>query len=72
MKKILSIVVLIFCCFFLVSTGISGAVNIDEVDCPCGCGMKAITCLCGKAVETLIDAGFTVEDIEKYLNSHAG
>jgi len=67
--KIFTVIALIFCCFFLVATAVGG-VNIDDVDCPCGCGMKAIECLCGAAVQALLDAGFTNEDIEKYLTSH--
>jgi len=66
MKGILSIIALVLCCFFLV-TAVGGAVSIDEVDCTCGCGMKAIGCLCGSAVKALHDAGFTDEDIQKYL-----
>ena len=71
MKKVLSIIVAIFCCFFLVAAAV-GSVSIDDVDCPCGCGMKAIGCLCGAAVQALQAAGFTNEDIENYLNSHGG
>ncbi len=44
------------------------SVAITDVDCPCGnCDMKAIGCLCGAAVEALKEAGFSAEDIEKYL-----
>jgi hypothetical protein len=68
MKRILSIIAVIFCCLFLVTAG-SSAVAIDDVDCPCGCGMKAIGCLCGDAIKALMDAGFTAEDIEKHLSS---
>lgn len=67
--KIFTIIALIFCCLFLFTTAVS-AVNIADVDCPCGaCNSKAIMCLCGSAIKALHEAGFTDDDIQKYLNS---
>lgn len=48
---------------------VMGALSIEEVDCPCGCGMKAIDCLCGSAINELKKHGFNKDDIEKYFNS---
>lgn len=46
-------------------------VFITDVDCPCEeCGEKAIDCVCRFAVKALEDAGFSAEDIEKYLNEN--
>lgn len=50
-------------------------VNIADVECTCGCTDsngnpgKAIDCLCGTAVEELKKAGFSIEEIEDYINS---
>ncbi len=47
------------------------SVSIEEVMCPCGsCSNKAINCGCGAAAKALKDAGFTSEDIEKYLENN--
>ncbi len=43
--------------------------SIEEVICPCGCGMKAIDCLCGAAINELKKHGFDKDDIEKYFNN---
>ena len=50
-------------------TGITKIVNVDigDVDCTCGCGQKAIECLCENSIEDLRKAGFSMEDIAKYL-----
>jgi len=71
MKRILSIIAVVFCCFFLVAA-VGSAVSIDAVDCPCGCGMKAIDCSCGASIQALHDAGFTDENIKTYLETHGG
>ncbi len=48
-----------------------GALSIEEVDCPCGCGEKAIDCLCGNALNELEKHGFDEDDIKRYRNTKA-
>ena len=46
-------------------------VSIEEVMCPCGvCSKKAINCSCPAAAQALNDAGFSMEDIESYLENN--
>ncbi len=44
-----------------------GGISIEEVDCSCGCGEKAVKCMCGTARNELKKHGFDNDDIEKYL-----
>ncbi len=51
-------------------TVIVASVSIEDVECTCGCGGKAIECMCGTARQALKEAGFSMEDIEKYLENN--
>lgn len=50
---------------------VMSAVSIEEVDCPCGCGMKAVKCMCGSALNELEKHGFDNDDIKRYRNTKA-
>jgi hypothetical protein len=56
----------------LLFAGVAMAGGIEDVDCPCGCGMKAIDCLCASAIKALHEAGFTDADIKNYVEHQGG